>query len=50
MATSNHDRVGNALGLLRDGLRPFITREVKAHGGRWPQVLDEVLAVQERRQ
>ena len=44
MAISNYDRVGNALGLLRDGLRPFIAREVKAHGGRWPQVLDEVLA------
>ena len=33
MAVTNHGRVGKALELLRDGLRPFIEREVKAHGG-----------------
>ncbi len=44
MALSNHDRVGAALALLRDSLRPFIAREVKAHGGRWPQLAEDVLA------
>src|SRR5438094_9490538 len=31
MALSNHERVGKALELLKDGLRPFIEREMKAH-------------------
>lgn len=36
MAISNHERVGRALNLLRDGLYPFIEREMKAiHGDRW---------------
>ncbi|MCT7958049.1 Swt1 family HEPN domain-containing protein [Laspinema palackyanum] len=36
MAISNHERVGRALNLLRDGLYPFIEREMKAiHGERW---------------
>ncbi len=30
MAISNHDRVGKALGLLKDGLRPFVEREMQA--------------------
>jgi predicted AAA+ superfamily ATPase len=30
MATTNQERVGKALDLLRDGLRPFIEREMKA--------------------
>lgn len=36
MAISNHERVGRALNLLRDGLYPFIEREMKAnYGDRW---------------
>ncbi|MCT7959241.1 Swt1 family HEPN domain-containing protein [Laspinema sp. D1] len=36
MAISNHERIGRALNLLRDGLYPFIEREMKAiHGDRW---------------
>ena len=30
MATTNHDRVGKAMELLRDGLAPFVHREVTA--------------------
>jgi predicted AAA+ superfamily ATPase len=30
MAITNHERVGKALDLLKDGLRPFIEREMKA--------------------
>src|SRR5206468_9788002 len=30
MALSNHERVGKALELLKDGLRPFVEREMKA--------------------
>src|SRR5438445_2379435 len=29
MALSNHERVGKALELLKDGLRPFVEREMK---------------------
>ena len=36
MAISNHERVGRALNLLRDGLYPFIEREMKAiYGPSW---------------
>jgi len=36
MAISNHERVGRALNLLRDGLYPFVEREMKAiHGDLW---------------
>lgn len=36
MAISNHERVGRALNSLRDGLYPFIEREMKAiHSDRW---------------
>jgi predicted AAA+ superfamily ATPase len=36
MAISNHERVGRALNLLKDGLYPFVEREMKAiHGDRW---------------
>jgi predicted AAA+ superfamily ATPase len=36
MAISNHERVGRALNLLRDGLYPYIEREMKAiHSDRW---------------
>ena len=35
MATTNHDRVGKALDLLKDGLAPFVDREFKnAYGDR----------------
>ncbi len=30
MAVTNHERVGKALDLLKDGLRPFLEREMKA--------------------
>lgn len=36
MAITNHERVGKALDLLRDGLRPFVERELKA-AGRLPE-------------
>lgn len=36
MAVSNHERVGKALDLLRDGLRPFVERELKVQlGEKW---------------
>ena len=42
MALTNQERVGKALELLRDGLRPFVERELKAqHAQRW---FDEVKA------
>jgi len=40
MATTNHERVGKMLDLLKDGLRPFVEREMKAqHAQLW---LDQV--------
>src|SRR3989442_14439469 len=37
MAITNQERVGKAMDLLRDGLRPFAERELKAKpGDRWP--------------
>lgn len=36
MAASNHERVGKALDLLNQGLKPFVEREMRAvHGERW---------------
>jgi len=36
MAITNHERVGRALNLLRDGLYPFMEREMRTvHGDRW---------------
>lgn len=36
MATTNHERIGKSLELLRDGLRPFVERELSAkHGKYW---------------
>jgi hypothetical protein len=36
MAISNHERVGKALELLKEGLRPFVEREMKAqHAQLW---------------
>jgi len=40
MAITNHERVGKALDLVKDGLRPFVEREMKAqHAQLW---LDQV--------
>lgn len=33
MAVTNHERVGKALDLLKDGLAPFVERELKADFG-----------------
>src|ERR1700694_4490898 len=42
MAISNHERVGKGLDLLKDGLVPFVERELKAqHAQQW---LDQVRA------
>src|SRR5437879_1087937 len=36
MAITNHERVGKALDLLKEGLRPFVERELKAqHAQLW---------------
>ena len=36
MATTNHERVGKALDLLRDGLKPFVEREMRTqHSQLW---------------
>src|SRR5437588_1613422 len=36
MAMTNHERVGKALDLLKDGLQPFVEREMKAqHAQMW---------------
>ena len=44
MAISNHERVGKALELLKEGLRPFVERELKTyHGDRWVSEVKEVL-------
>ena len=40
MAQSNHERVGKALELLNQGLRPFIERELQAvHGVGWQEAV-----------
>jgi predicted AAA+ superfamily ATPase len=45
MAISNQERVGKAMDLLRDGLRPFAERELKAkHGDRWTTDVKATLA------
>lgn len=42
MAITNQERVGKALELLRDGLWPFVEREMKAvHGDKWIKVAEE---------
>ena len=33
MAITNHERVGKAMELLKEGLRPFVEREFEAHYG-----------------
>lgn len=49
MATTNHERVGKALDLLKTGLLPFVEREMKrSHGDRWlEQARASVAATQE---
>jgi len=45
VAITNHERVGKALDLLRDGLRPFVERELKAkHGPKWETELRALLS------
>ena len=40
MATTNHERVGKALGLLSEGLSPFVARECAAkYGEGWVQAV-----------
>ena len=33
MAITNHERVGKALDLLKDGVTPFLERELKSEEG-----------------
>jgi len=41
MALTNRERVGEAIELLRDGLKPFVEPELAAvHGPKWAQVAD----------
>lgn len=43
MAMSNHERVGKGLELLRQGLSPFVVRELRgAFPGDWTRLLDEL--------
>jgi predicted AAA+ superfamily ATPase len=45
MAITNHDRVGKSLEQLRDGLLPFVKRELQAKHGRESQfVVEEILS------
>ncbi len=45
MAITNHERVGKALELLKSGLAPFVTRELKnQHKQMWLQVARESVA------
>jgi predicted AAA+ superfamily ATPase len=42
MAITNQERVGKALDLLRDGLRPFVEREMKAvHNDQWEKIAEQ---------
>src|SRR5262249_46510237 len=45
MAITNHERVGKALELLREGLRPFVERELKSYfGDNWETDVKEMLS------
>ena len=45
MAISNHERVGKALGLLKEGLRPFVEREMKSKfGANWDAEIKDILS------
>ena len=44
MALSNHERVGKALDLLRDGLKPFVEQELKSrHGDDWAAKVRDIV-------
>ena len=44
MAITNHERVGKALDLLKDGLRPYVERELRArYGGNWANEVKAML-------
>ena len=44
MAITNPERVGKALDQLREGLRPFVERELKArHGDAWAHEVKDIL-------
>jgi predicted AAA+ superfamily ATPase len=44
MAITNHERVGKALELLREGLRPYVEREMRArYGGNWASEVKAML-------
>ena len=44
MAITNHERVGKALDLLKDGLRPYVERELRAqYGGNWASEVKAML-------
>ena len=48
MAISNHERVGKALELLKDGLQPFVERELKQeHQQHWFEELKSSLSSQQ---
>lgn len=45
MAITNHERVGKALELLKDGLQPFVEREMKAqHAQLWLEQVQSAVA------
>ncbi len=45
MAITNHERVGKALNLLRDGLKPFVERELKSqYGAQWAFEVKDLLS------
>ena len=43
VATTNHDRVGKAMELLKGGLGPFVEREFKSTVMQGPGLLTEVV-------
>ena len=48
MAITNHERVGKALDLLKDGLQPFVERELKAQYQQgWFEELKQALPPQQ---
>lgn len=48
MAMTNHERVGKALDLLRDGLVPYVEREMKeVHGAEWFLAMRDSLSEQQ---
>jgi predicted AAA+ superfamily ATPase len=50
MATTNHERVGKALELLKDGLHPFVERELKARDAQgWLDIVRESVPESQQR-